>query len=127
SERKAERDARPASSVRTVAQPQGAAVRLDEATTDVQPETGARDPRLAHVARPVERLEDEAPVGLGHSDALVVDGRHEYLAIDTRPDRDRRPGRRILLGVCDEVLEHLADATRVDVDGWQIGPDLDYE
>jgi hypothetical protein len=43
-ERQGERDARPGAAVRPVADPEPAAMGLDQPTADEQPKTGARDP-----------------------------------------------------------------------------------
>ena len=94
-----QREGRPASraAVRPIADREPAAVGLDQAAADVQAETGARDPRFADVPGPMERLEDERPLGLRDADALVVDRRRPASRRRTdAPIDDRRSGGRVL-------------------------------
>src|SRR5688500_19861050 len=78
SQRKREADPGAGTAVRSVEDVEPAAVGLHEPPADEESQAGARDPRLADVPRPVERLRDEIPFRLGDPDTLVI-------------DRDRQP------------------------------------
>ncbi len=95
---------------------------LGDRAGDVEPEPGARLRRGA--ADAAELLEDQLLV-LERDAAAVVDDLDGRLPVDrVRAHLDRRPRRRVLDGVVDQVGQHLAEPERIAVDAGQVGRHL---
>src|SRR5437879_8399 len=87
---------------------------------DVQAQPGALDAGLAHVSSAVEWLQHERAIGLRDADSLIVNGCRQPFRGGGGSDRDRRPRRRILEGIADQVLEDLTDTSGIDLERRQV-------
>ena len=92
-----------------------AAVPVDDALDDGQPQAVAAAGTVAALVEPRERLEDPFALVLGDAGAVIVHVQHQ--AVVLLGDRHPYPGFRVPQGVGDQVLQNPVQVARVPLHG----------
>src|ERR1041385_5693365 len=91
-----------------------AGMRLHDLVTDRKAEAGARFATRGPHGGAAEILEQPLGLALGDARALVAHRDRTLVPVRLRAHGDRRPGRRELERVAEEIVQHLADLRLVE-------------
>ena len=102
-------------------------MQVDQRLRDCEPEACSADLLSLAALRPPETVEDVIELFLAQSGAIVGDGEFDLVAHSRRRELHLCALLRILVGVSQEVCEHLCDSVGVGLDVGDVLLDADPE